>query len=70
MTVWLWQAGMPGWVTPIFVLAALAIFTGSPGHGRGRHPDDLAGHGAGAYVRSTSKATMFLLSRLNSTATK
>ena len=28
MTVWLWQAGMPGWVAPIFVLAALVIFTG------------------------------------------
>jgi hypothetical protein len=28
MMLWLWQAGMPGWVTPLFVLAALVIFTG------------------------------------------
>ena len=70
MTVWLWQAGMPGWVAPIFVLAALVIFTGSPGarpratSRRSRQP------WCRAYVRSTSKATMFLLSRLNSTATR
>ena len=28
MTVWLWQAGMPGWAAPVIVLGALVIFTG------------------------------------------
>ncbi|MCY3738718.1 MAG: hypothetical protein OXG13_20130 [Gemmatimonadaceae bacterium] len=28
MTLWLWQAGMPGWAAPVIVLGALVIFTG------------------------------------------
>jgi hypothetical protein len=28
MSVWLWQAGVPGWIAPLFVFAALVIFTG------------------------------------------
>ena len=28
MGVWLWQAGVPGWIAPLFVFAALVIFTG------------------------------------------
>lgn len=28
MGVWLWQAGLPGWIAPLFVFAALVIFTG------------------------------------------
>lgn len=28
MSVWLWQSGVPGWIAPLFVFAALVIFTG------------------------------------------
>ena len=28
MGVWLWQAGVPGWIAPLFVFAALVVFTG------------------------------------------
>ena len=28
MTIWLWQSGIPAWIAPLFVFAALVIFIG------------------------------------------
>ena len=28
MTLWLWQSGIPAWIAPLFVFAALVIFIG------------------------------------------